>query len=86
MQTIILEIEDSCFQNFMSLIESKYKDNIKILKDKNLELDPYFYERQKELQKIRNNIKNRKSKLISFSDFENRVDNFEKELESRYGN
>jgi len=86
MQTIILEIEDSCFQDFMTLIGNKYKNNIKILKDKNLELDPYFYERQKELQKIRNDIKNRKSKLISFSDFENRVDDFEKELELRYGN
>ena len=57
-----------------------------ITNDKNLELNPYFYERQKELHQIRDDIKSGKSELISFEDFENSADAFEKELEMKYAN
>ena len=60
------------------------KDNIIVKKDKNLEFDPYFYERQKKLQKIRDDIKSGKSKTISFENFELEMDKFEKELEVKY--
>jgi hypothetical protein len=85
MQTIAVQIKDNYVENFMSYV-SNHSENITISKDKNLELDPYFYERQEELQEIRNNIKNGNSQLTSFEDFENKTSQFEKELELKYAN
>ena len=85
MQTLIVNIQDNFVQDFLAIVEH-YQGKIQIQKDKNLEYDPYFYERQKELQEIRNNIKNSNSQLISFEDFENKSNQFEKELELKYAN
>jgi hypothetical protein len=85
MQTIAVQIKDNYIQNFMSYV-SNHSENITIKKDTNLEYDPYFYERQEELQQIKNNIKNSNSDLISFEDFENKTTQFEKELELKYAN
>ena len=85
MQTLTVNIQDSFIQDFLTIVEH-HKGKIQIQKDKNLEYDPYFYERQKELQEIRNNIKNGNSQLISFEDFENKTNQFEKELELKYAN
>ena len=80
MQTIAVEIQDSYVQNFMSYVNNHSKD-ITIIKDKNLEFDPYFYDRQKELKELRENIKNIDTQLISFEDFEMKTNQFEKQLE-----
>jgi hypothetical protein len=85
MQTLIVNIQDNFVQDFLAIVEH-YQGKIQIQKDKNLEYDSYFYERQKELQEIRNNIKNGNSQLISFEDFENKTNQFEKELELKYAN
>jgi len=85
MQTLKITIQDNFLQDFLSIVEH-YKDKIKIEKDENLLQDPYFYERQKELQQIRNGIKNGNRKLTSFKDLENRIDHFEKKLELKYAN
>ncbi|MCD4756868.1 MAG: hypothetical protein K8R39_01210 [Arcobacteraceae bacterium] len=85
MQTVTLEVQDNYIQSFMNYV-NEHSASIQITKDKNLELDPYFYERQKELHQIRDDIKSGKSELISFEDFENNVDAFEKELEKQYAN
>jgi hypothetical protein len=85
MQTLTINIQDNFIQDFLAIVE-QYKGKIQIQKDKNLEYDPYFYERQKELQEIRNNIKNGSSQLISFEDFESKTNQFEKELELKYAN
>jgi len=85
MQTVTLQVQDNYIQSFMNYV-NEHSSSIKITKDKNLEQDPYFYERQKELHKIRDDIKSGKSELISFEDFENNVDAFEKELEMKYAN
>jgi hypothetical protein len=85
MQTLSVQIQDSYIQDFMSYVDS-HSENIIISKDENLEYGPYFYERQKELQEIRNNIKNGNSQLISFGDFENKTEQFEKKLELKYAN
>ena len=85
MQTLAVQIQDNYVRDFMTYINN-HSENITIAKDKNLELDPYFYERQAELKEIRNNIKNGNSKLISFQDFENKTNQFEKELELKYAN
>ncbi len=89
MQTLTIEVKDDFMTEFMKIIDNA-KDNIIVKKDgvplgcKNLEFDPYFYERQKKLQKIRDDIKSGKSKTTSFEDFELEMDKFEKELEVKY--
>ena len=85
MQTIAVQIQDNYITNFMSYINN-HSENINISKDPNLELDPYFYERQKELHQIRDDIKSGNSQLITFEDFENNTNKFEKELELKYAN
>jgi len=85
MQTIAVQIQDNYISDFMSYV-SNNSENISIDRDSNLELDPYFYERKKELKQIRDNIKNGNSKLMSFEDFEKNTNKFEKELELKYAN
>ena len=85
MQTLKITIEDDFLQDFLSIVEH-YKDKIKIEKDENLLYDPYFYDRQKELNQIRDGIKNGDRQLISFEELEDKINHFEKELEIKYAN
>ena len=85
MQRFTIEVKDDFMTEFMKIVENA-EENIIIKKDKNLEHDPYFYERQKELQQIRDNIKSGKSKTTSFEYFELEMDKFTKELEVKYAN
>jgi len=64
MQTLAVQIQDNYVQDFMNYVNS-HSNNITISKDKNLENDPYFYERQKELHQIRDDIKNGDIKMLS---------------------
>jgi len=63
MQTLSIQIQGSYMQQFMNFVKESHS-NITVTKDKNLELDPYFYERQKELHQIRADIKSEKSHLM----------------------
>jgi len=81
MKTISIQVQDSFMEKFLNFVNSHSKDIVITL-----ELDPYFYERQKQLHKIRDGIKSGKSKLISFEDFEHNVNQFEKKLELKYAN
>jgi hypothetical protein len=85
MQSFTVKIEDGFVQDFLNIV-AHYKDKIQLQKDENLEYDPYFYERKKELETIRDDIKSGKSSLISFEDFEKRTELFEKEIEQKYAN
>ena len=78
MQTITLQVKDDFMTEFMKFIDT-VKDNVVIQKDKNLEYDPYFYERQKKLQQIRDDIKSGK---MPTHGFETSMDELIKELES----
>ncbi len=51
MKTLTIQVKDDFMTEFMKFIDTA-KDNVIVQKDKNLELDPYFYERKKDLQKI----------------------------------
>jgi hypothetical protein len=73
MQTLTISVQDSFVQDFLQIIE-QYKDKIQLQKDKNLEYDPYFYERQKELQQIRDDIKSGKTKMIDNETFWNDIE------------
>jgi len=67
MQTIAVQIQDNYIQNFMSYVNN-HSENITISKDKNLELDPYFYERQKQLQEDLEEVENGTAEMISHND------------------
>ena len=72
---LILEVEDNFLQDFMAVVEH-YKDKVKIKRDKNLELDPFFYEHQKQLQEIIEEIDSGKAEMLSEEEFKKDLDNF----------
>lgn len=72
MHTLTLQVQDSVFQEFLSFI-SKRKESIEIKQDKNLELDPYFYERQKQLHQDLEEVESGKAEMISHDDLWNNI-------------
>lgn len=84
MQTLTIEVKDDFMTEFMKMIDT-VKDNVIVKKDgmplecKNLELDPYFYERQKDLQKTMDDIES--GKMPTY-DFETSMDELIQELEN----
>ncbi|NEW60789.1 hypothetical protein GSY74_05795 [Sulfurovum sp. bin170] len=79
MQTLTVNIQDNFVQDFLTIIEH-YKDKVQLQKDKNLELDPYFYERQKQLQQDLLAVENGTAEMISHSDLWNNINNHLKTL------
>ena len=80
MQTIAVQIQDSYVQDFINYVNN-HSENITISKDKNLALDPYFYERQKELHSIRADIKNGKMEMLSEKQYKDEIEQFFSKLE-----
>ncbi len=80
MQTMAIQIQDDYVNDFMSYVNN-HSDSITITKDKNLEYDPYFYERQKELHQIKNNIDNGKVEMIENDEFWDDIDSFVETLQ-----
>ena len=80
MQTIAVQVQDNYVSDFMSYVNN-HSESITIKKDKNLEYDPYFYDRQKELQQDINDIDNGKVKMINNTDFWNDIDDFTESLQ-----
>jgi hypothetical protein len=78
MQTLTIQVKDDFMTEFMKMIDT-VKENVVIQKDENLKYDQYFYERQKKLQQIRDDIKSGK---MPTHDFETSMDELIKELES----
>lgn len=85
MQTLTKKVKDDLVSEVINVL-GQFKDNIQILKDKNLEFDPYFYDRQDKLHKIVDKMDKDLSKLTSFKDFEIKMDKLEKVLEEKYAN
>jgi len=82
MQTLTVDIQDSFVEDFLSMIE-QYKDKVQVKKDKNLEQDPYFYERQKELYQIKNNIDNGNIQMVSHDTVWGNIKNHIKTIETK---
>jgi hypothetical protein len=85
MQTLTVNIQDGFIQDFLSIVEH-YKGKIQIQKDKNLEYDPYFYERKKQLQQDINDIDNGKIEMLSQEQYDKEMNSFFTELKSKYAN
>ncbi|MEA1891803.1 MAG: hypothetical protein U9N33_03730 [Campylobacterota bacterium] len=81
MQTLSIQVQDNYIQNFMSYV-NEHNADINVLKDKNLETDPYFYERKKKLHQIRNDVHNGKMRLLTQEESDNEIELFFKELEN----
>jgi len=80
MQTLTLQVQDNFVPNLLNLLK-EFKNEVTIKKDKNLEYDPYFYDRQKELQQDINDIDSGKVKMINNTDFWNDIDTFTESLQ-----
>ena len=85
MQTLTINIQDNFLQDFLAIVEH-YKDKIQIQKDENLLLDPYFYERKKQLQQDIKEIDSGKIEMLSQEQYNKEIDNFFTELKSKYAN
>jgi hypothetical protein len=81
MHTLTVNIQDSVFQEFLNFV-SKRKDSIEITEDKNLELDPYFYERQKQLHQDLEEVESGKAEMISHDDLWSNINNHLKSINS----
>jgi hypothetical protein len=75
MQTMAVQIKDDYVQNFMSYVNN-HSENITIKKDENLELDPYFYERQEELHQLRADIKSGDMEMLSQEQYDKEMKQF----------
>ncbi len=80
MQTMAVQVEDNYVQDFMNYVNN-HSENITIEKDKNLELDPYFYERQRELHQTRDDIKNGNIEMVSHETLWGNIKNHLKTIE-----
>ena len=78
MKTLTIQVKDDFMTEFMKFIDT-VKDNVVVQKDKNLELDSYFYERKKDLQKTIDEIES--GKMPTY-DFESSMDELIQELEN----
>ena len=83
MQTLTVNIQDSFIQDFLAIIDH-YKDKVQLKKDKNLEYDPYFYERKKQLQQDIDDINNGKMEMLSQEQYDKEINSFFIELKSKY--
>ena len=82
MQTIHLLVKDGYTQNILDMlggVKDIMLEKIEVEKDKNLESDPYFYERKAQLDKI---IKAVDEKTMPMYDFNESMDKLIAELES----
>ncbi len=83
MQTLTLNVQDNFLQDFLTIIDH-YKDKVQLKKDKNLEHDPYFYDRQKQLQQDVNDIDAGTIEMLSQEQYDKEMDNFFTGLKSKY--
>ena len=81
MQTMAVQIQDNYVQNFMSYVND-HSENIQVSKDKNLEYDPYFYERKKELEKVIEECENGTMEMLSQEQYDDEMKIFFKDLKA----
>jgi archaellum biogenesis ATPase FlaH len=79
MQTLTVNVHDNFLQDFLNFVDC-YKDKVQLQKDKNLAIDPYFYDRQQQLQQDIEDIDNGTAIMISHNDMWNNVNNYLKSL------
>lgn len=83
MQTLSIQINEDYMQQFMNFVNNSHS-NIIISKDKNLEFDPYFYERKKQLEQDINDIDSGNIEMLSQEQYDKEMNSFFAEL--KYAN
>jgi len=81
MRTLSVQIQDDYMQQFMNFVKNSHS-NIIIAKDKNLELDPYFYERQKQLHQDLEEVESSNAEMISHDDLWSNINEHLKSIKS----
>jgi hypothetical protein len=81
MQTLTLQVQDNFIPNLLNYLE-QFKNEVTIKKDRNLEIDPYFYERKKKLHQIRDDVHNGKMRLLTQEESDEEIELFFEELEN----
>jgi hypothetical protein len=81
MQTISIQIEENYMQQFMNFVKKSH-ENITLIKDKNIEFDPYFYERKRDLEQIIEASENGSMELLSQEQYSQEMDIFFKDLKA----
>lgn len=81
MQTMSIQIEDNYVQSFMKHVNN-YSENITITRDKNLEIDPYFYERKKDLEQVIEESENGTMEMLSQEQYDDEMKIFFKDLKA----
>ena len=56
---------------------------IKLSIAEKLKIDPYYFERKKELEKLRADVESGKEKLVSWEDFKKDFEKFEVKIEKK---
>ena len=85
MQTLTVNVQDNFIQDFITIIEH-YSDKIQLKKDENLEYDPYFYERKKQLQQDINDIDSGRIEMLSQEEYDTEMNGFFTKLKLQYEN
>ena len=85
MQTLTVNVQDNFIQDFITIIEH-YSDKIQLKKDENLEYDPYFYERKKQLQQDIDDIDSGKIEMLSQEEYDTEMNSFFTKLKLQYEN
>ena len=75
MQTLAVQIDDSYMEQFMKFVKNSHA-RVTIARDKNLEADPYFYERRTMLHQVRADIKSGKMEMLSEAQYEEEMAQF----------
>ncbi len=90
MQTIQLMVEDSTYNTLVSRkidVEKKINQFLSSLTmDKNLQEDPFFYERREELHQLLDDIESGNMKMYGWDEFESEMDEFESKMILKYDN
>ncbi|RLA84344.1 MAG: hypothetical protein DRG78_01640 [Epsilonproteobacteria bacterium] len=81
----MVRFDDNYTNKFDEFIAST-NGNVEIVKDPNLEYDPFFYERKASLDRTIEAVDNGTMKMYNQEEWKIEMDKFDKELEEKYGN
>ena len=79
MQMLAVQVQDNYVQDFMNYVNN-HSESIAISKDRNLEIDPYFFERKQDLEQIIEGSENGTMEMLSQEQYEKEMKIFFKDL------
>lgn len=86
MRTIKLQVEDKDYESFLTILNSLKKGMIKNFEVKTDTLQSDFKQTKSFFNQCLQDIENGNTKLLSQEDYTTQMDNFKKDLESKYAN